>query len=340
MKLLLPHQRIIEAHTIASAAYKSLYHFGDISACWYSNNVFHPDGFKANKKHVQNLANQLGLSLKVITPKPLVEFIYSPLIIPKYLLNFLNELFRLNTRRDVVKRWKAKIISLAEENESYSIFTTSLNTPQAIAFKSLNKKSIKVEIQHGLLDKSYFPIEADIFYLISKDSYELCMNNNQKEKIKLLSDSIKFPHGQIKKIYSKSIRKVCFYSKNPGGGCSYEFLKSLERQSYLYAKKINADYEFIPHPRDNFFKLFYRHGLKSFVFKKQKLKKYEIHSDTLVISSCSTSFITNTKRGEVMLNIRPENKDHIRDKMYSKIPSYSFDDLYTAKSFDVFHRES
>ena len=67
----------------------------------------------------------------------------------------------------------------------------------------------------------------------------------------------------------------------------------------------------------------------------------------MVISGLSTIYRNNTDTHFIQSQQRTEPRVYLLDislqdmnKMYSKIPSYSFDDLYTAKSFDVFHRES
>ena len=68
MNLLLPHQRIIEAHRLASSTYRDLFNYGNKNAIWYTHNLELPDGFMANKSSVKKLAINLNLNLKVISP--------------------------------------------------------------------------------------------------------------------------------------------------------------------------------------------------------------------------------------------------------------------------------
>ena len=339
MNILLPNQRFLEAHILASTSYRQLYNFGNNSAVWYTNSMNLPDGFNFNKMNVMKVAINLKLNLKVISPVDFKTIFFSPISLINYLCNFLIEFILLNSRSDVEKRWKNKILSLNEIDENYSIFTSSFNSPLGRSFKAAKKNTYLIEIQHGLLDKSYFPIEADIFYAISNESYAVCINNDDKNKIRLLDEIIGFPMGTIELIDARSINKVILYSKNPGGGCSIKYLKKLESLSLYFAKKINADFIFMPHPRDSTLKQIYRHGIKYWSFRSYKTKYNKSKSPTLIISSCSTAFISKTRPGDYCLNINPEFEDNIRDLMYSWIPSYSFQDLKKTDYINVFRKK-
>jgi hypothetical protein len=339
MNLLLPHQRIIEAHRLASSIYRDLFNYGNNNAVWYTHNLELPDGFMANKSSVKKLAINLNLNLKVISPVKFKSIFFSWSFLKRYLYDFVIELTLLNQRCDVDKRWKNKI-QLAGAAEIYSIFTSSFNSPIGRALKAMKKNTVSIEIQHGLLDKSYFPIEADLFYAISDQSHQICIKNGYKEKVRLLDNKIDTPAGSKELIDIKSIKKVILYSKNPGGGCSWKYLKKLELISSLFAKKIDADFELLLHPRDSIFKLLYRHGFKYWVIKRSNNKNNNPKSPVLVISSCSTSFISNTRPGDYCLNIKPEFEDSIRDAIYSWIPSYSLEDLDCKDFINVFVRQN
>ena len=339
MNILLPNQRFIEAHMLASTTYRQLYNYGNNSAVWYANSAHLPDGYNFNRMNIKKVAIDLKLNLKVLSPANFKTIFFSPISLKNYLCNFLIEFILLNSRRDVEKRWKNKILSLTDNDENYSIFTSSFNSPLGRSFKATKKKSYLVEVQHGLLDQSYFPIEADIFYAISNESYRICINNDDKNKIRLLDEIIGFPMGTIELIDARSINKVILYSKNPGGGCSLKYLKKLESLSLRFAKKINADFILMPHPRDNILKQIYRHGFKYWSFKSFNTKYNKSKSPTLIISSCSTALISQTKVGDYCLNINPESEDNIRDSMYSWIPGCSFQDLQKKDYINVFIRK-
>ena len=129
------------------------------------------------------------------------------------------------------------------------------------------------------------------------------------------------------------------WSKNPSGGISWEDLSDLEAGIVSFAREYKLDLYFNCHPRDSKIKFLFRH-LKNYfrtskiffseiikIILKQRLNfsdegpvKNQIKRKTLHVSCFSSSFITETLDGDLVLNIKNLRPDFVIDS-YSWVES-------------------
>jgi hypothetical protein len=139
-------------------------------------------------------------------------------------------------------------IFIEELNKSeITVYTGNINS---ICLQGVNNI---VEIQHGLLDDSYFKGRIPILFLArSKMSAKIYNIMRPQVPISIVSFDLSPPAIAYFKI--KNNCEVHFYSKNPGGGISKEELSKLE--NCLTKKFPNLILHL--HPRDNLIKFLLR----------------------------------------------------------------------------------
>lgn len=206
-------------------------------------------------------------------------------------------------------------------------------TIQQIYTGNINSKVLPigidlVEIQHGLLDESYFHGRTPVLFLArSTSSVTIYKKFRPNVDVRLVSTDLEAPFYKQTRI--KSPRAAWIYSKNPGGGIGISDLVSLERglcDAFPSAR-------LVIHPRDRFVKLIIRHR-----FKLQVLCSYfrglfisSNEPGRLVISSYSTALFDKPNLGDCVLNVGIErSRCMVSELVYNDLPFFSVDGFATS----------
>jgi hypothetical protein len=191
------------------------------------------------------------------------------------------------------------------------------------------------EVQHGLLDPSYFPVKAHRFFARSSTSLALLSKAGAADRLTALSDDLSPPRtvpGDIAD--AKSL--VC-YSKNPGGGCTTAELTQFERSVEDLARRLGLPYRLKLHPRDNPLKLTVRHR-RGTVARYLKPDAQMLPAPRLVVSSFSTALTAETRKGDLLMNVVIAPLNPIIEAEYNWLPTVCIDDLIKGTNLSVVER--
>ncbi len=303
------------------------------SALWIIDEKNSPGGYP-----IENLVVEVSKDMNLDIVKFDSKF---NLIIILY--NFFLNLPLILKLRSINKFTEAVVISQLNKNKNVEyIITGSCNSFIASVIHSSDISIKIIEIQHGQIDESYFPVKADIFYSRSQQSSNLLNKFYPKADIRNISNEYDIPKNNKKFLSSQhEIKKIYFWSKNPNGGISWKELVKLENDMFNLSAKLDVNLSFNAHPRDNKFKFIVRHLL--FNIKKDAkfitiLKiifansfinhtiKTDKESKILHISCFSTSLISEPRSGDYVLNICNE-RPQIVFEVYSWLSNINIDNL-------------
>ncbi len=182
-----------------------------------------------------------------------------------------------------------------------------------------------IEIQHGLLDDSYFNgRKPSLFLARSKESAYIYRMLRPTIKVIEISNDLKMPCLLPSK--SMNFTSVEFYSKNPEGGISLEDLRKMEIELVNLIPTLRLHL----HPRDSLLKLIIRSRfnlkitrcyLRTILFNKDC-------GSRLIISSYSSALFDRVVSGDFVLNLKSQQPPSlIQEKVYGCLPTYSIKEV-------------
>ncbi len=192
-----------------------------------------------------------------------------------------------------------------------------------------------IEIQHGQLDESYFPIKSNLFIARDSIAYKILLENQSTNKTIHLFNDFNIDNSHYLDINKHDVN-VVYWGKNPGGGVTWSKLVQLEKKIFICFFQELTQVKL--HPRDNLLKFFFRHLFFGnfrviyiyFLIGSSVGRLGEI----LNIGSNTTSLIDKTNAGEYLLNIMQDNKIN-QNSNVSLISSMHVDDLSISDTFRV-----
>jgi hypothetical protein len=191
------------------------------------------------------------------------------------------------------------------------------------------------EVQHGLLDPSYFPISAKRFFARSGMSAALLRDRAPGVIVTALSDDLAPPC--TKPCDPALATSVVCYSKNPGGGCTAAELARFERSVRQLAAKMELPFQIKQHPRDRKTKLACRHrGL--WPLRHLGPPAAAEGGRRLVVSSFSTALTSETRSGDLLMNVAISPPDPVVASEYGWLPSVTIDELATGADLPIVER--
>lgn len=292
---------------------------GERPALWVFDTRSAPDGYSMHGLMTQ-LAQREGLRL--FSFGPTADFSFTAIV--QSIVNFWGPSIQDSVRRRI------KDAALECGAELYVV--GSINGTFA---KTLPKASSIWEVQHGLLDSSYFPIRAARFFTRSSTSYDLLASSVPLDKLTMLNEDLSPPQTVDGHIHEA--KEIICYSKNPGGGCTTEALANFEQSAMLLAKRLNLPFRLQIHPRDNWLKLVIRHrrlSILKYVYTKMQMRC----GSRLVVSSFSTALASETITGDLLLNVRLSAADPITEAEYGWLPAVSICALKNIEELSVVKR--
>lgn len=170
-----------------------------------------------------------------------------------------------------------------------------------------------VEVQHGALDESYFPIQSDIFVCRSSESCARVLDSTFTGI--LIQDVLDFDVSFEKSLRSlDSYSQYSFFSKNPGGGVSWANLARAESKIFNRLSKKNIYLNV--HPRDNFLKFCIRHlcysrfaKLRAFIkIYKTSTAAPKTFDNKLVIGLDTTAILDCCVIGDHVIDVNPSSR--------------------------------
>lgn len=212
--------------------------------------------------------------------------------------------------------------SIRSYHFEFAVFGENKGVNSRIVKKWLKFEKV-IEVQHGALDSSYFPIESDVFVCRSTDAYNSVKGSSFLGE--LVADELDF---DVELTQSQqclgSYDQYILFSKNPGGGISWRDLAHAESKIFrtLFSKNI----QFIKHPRDNIFKF----GVRHLFYAKNCTYLYHIikrgffpHAErnsgrTLSIGLDTTAIIDRCSHGDHLLDVTPLYGGNVRESRIDK----------------------
>jgi hypothetical protein len=200
-----------------------------------------------------------------------------------------------------------------------------------------------IEVQHGALDSSYFPIQSDIFVCRSSEALNI-IKDSEFQGI-LLTDFFDLDAKyEISHRMLDSYDQFILFSKNPGGGVSWSDLANAE--ATIFRSLASHKLHIIRHPRDSILKFWYRHMIYMghFKYPRCKISKgkklwWEKDSDNrLHIGLDTTAIVDRCVHGDHVLDVRPEEGNQIKVSRINKhLNSYGLDifDMPNTSLIDV-----
>lgn len=191
----------------------------------------------------------------------------------------------------------------------FAVFGENKGVHSLLVKKSLIFEKL-IEVQHGALDESYFPIESDIFVCRSSESYDMVLDS--KFQGILICDTMDLDVGFEKTFRSlDSYDQYLLFSKNPGGGISWINLARAE--SKIFDRLSENNIQMKVHPRDSFLKFFIRHLCYSDFSKLRNfIKIYKTNSSApksfankLLIGLDTTAILDCGVIGDHVIDVNP-----------------------------------
>lgn len=291
---------------------------GAVPALWVFDTIKHPDG-AVMRPYVRVVAEQNDLALWSYGPSSwrwsgafatlLRALTYSHLMTRRHFDNVLE----WAVRREL-ERW-------CEENAPKVLLVGSSKGTFARAAISHFGHQSTWEIQHGLLDRSYFPLRVSRFYARSEVSAKIVSDHSPDVTVCTMSGSLNPPKGTGASISVSAISAIRCFSKNPGGGCTARQLADFERACAELANSLRVPFELHLHPRDNTLKLLLRHKAMTvlwWILKRKPIRKVGI---TLVMSSFSSALVSNSRKGDAIVNVAIDPPGRVVAAEYSWVPT-------------------
>jgi len=309
---------------------------GKTRAVWLYDTMHQPDG-AVLRTHVTAVGKKNNLNLTACGPDRL-----NLTSILRTLVSFFSSL-SLAIDRDFDRalcKLVVTTVSAAKDFENSSVLIVgSTKGTFARAIISAFPQLRVWEIQHGLLDPSYFPLPAERFFARSSNSAALVQKFAPTVKVEQFFDCLEAPSGSIVRLDSQHVSWVQCFSKNPGGGCSEQELVQFEASCANYAYKQGLRFSLHLHPRDNIFKLIRRHKKLSPVLWVALARVPAMNHKKLLVSAYSSALVSNSRRGDLVLNIDIGKPGEVVLGEYSWLPTMSVSSFNSSGvNIDVFLR--
>lgn len=301
---------------------------GAISGLWLFDTLDAPDGYRL-KQHMLALARKEGLRLFSLGPRrsfPIMAFLKGlPLTFSRNYPAAFGKAAR--------DRFEAAITKTAAET---LIVGASRGTFATFARPLFDRTKIW-EVQHGLLDQSYFPVEVGRFFARSSLSSSIILGESPNSKVELISEDLAPVAGSTQRRGASEAKSIICYSKNPGGGCASSELAEFERGVITFARRSRRRLVLSLHPRDSLIKLAVRHrSLTPLAYVPRS--KNRLMRPRLILSSYSTAFTTNSDQGDFLLNVRFGPVSAIAAAEYAWLPTADLHSLDVSEDLPAFRR--
>ena len=310
---------------------------GRLRALWVFDTLHQPDG-AVLREYVEDIARRERLRLHSFGPRRCS--IFKEVRASIALLGEARLIFSRNFDTSYHRRLLNKLNSaLGSDRPAVLLVGASKGTFAGIA-RHLDGRPRLWEVQHGLLDGSYFPMHVERFCARSTASAIIVREMAPEVKVDIVSTSLNPPHGRIEMVRLDDIGEIVCFSKNPGGGCAPHELAAFESACYAAARRHGCHFLLRLHPRDNILKLLCRH-------RRIAVAKWVICSSArlstakprLVISAYSSALVSESREGDFVLNAMIGTQNNITHCEYKWVPMISVPFLRTLpSSIDVFLR--
>lgn len=308
---------------------KHIINDGCVSALWVFDTVNQPDG-GVLQAYMKMVAHREGLRLKSFGPG---NALFSERL--QHIAEFISRLGCLLHQDFDIKfahQVKEKISEVfADAAPAVLLVGSSKGTFATVA--SGVDLNVKVwEVQHGLLDQSYFPMSIQRFYSRSHVSAAIVEEFAPHVDVEILSHSLDPPEGYMSVANLNDVCELMCFSKNPGGGCNSHDLALFELGCYLAAQQLQIKFSLQLHPRDNVLKLLWRHRRLYVLGWLRKPDSQFGAQRRLVVSAYSSALITESRRDDLLINVMIEKPNEITRREYHWLPTVSLAELGTISS--------
>lgn len=305
---------------------------GDVPVLWLFDTLTHPDGARL-RPLVYALAKRDSLRVVSFGPRPSTAS-----RVVRTALRFAWLAASIGVRqfdRRLAVRVREALENAITITSVQCLLVGSTRGTFATAIADLLVEVDRWEIQHGLLDDSYFPIEAQRFYARSKHSAEIVRRASPQTAVEVLAEDLTPPSGFLVSIKQAGISRLACYSKNPGGGCVASELALFESACSRTAERLGWSFSLHLHPRDNVLKLALRHlSLRPLAWLTASTPR-DASRPILLVSAFSTSLITDSAAGDVLLNVRFGTTDGCVNDEYDWLPSIDLSALHCLSDNDA-----
>lgn len=290
---------------------------GATSALWVFDTIAQPDG-AVLRPHVRSIAMRESLNLISFGPRKVTA---------TRLLRALQEIvprMPLLAARDFDAAFSRQVFQSVERCLGHSrpqiVIVGAMHGTFARALHQLDPAQDIWEVQHGLLDRSYFPMQAQRFYARSPHSASIVRAASPQVAVEMFSDCLAHPEGRVALLQSLAVKHLACYSKNAGGGCNTAELVEFERSCRSLATKLGLQFSLHLHPRDNIWKLVRRHRSLRPLLWAATAQRDQSYS-RLVVSAYSSALVSNSRAGDALLNVEIGKPDEIVLKEYGWLPT-------------------
>jgi hypothetical protein len=327
-------RRIVWLWRLASSATRTEREIGDRVAIWIFDTRHAPDGYML-RPHVHKLAERENLRLYSFGPhaRPLTAVLARFLAMTAKLASgSFNAQFAAACRRHITDEVRSIGCDLIVVGSARGTFAEA-------ACAAIDPAKIW-EVQHGLLDESYFPPQISCFLARSEVSAAILREHAPAVPVRILGHDLDPPKGHNERARPEDAAFIACYSKNPGGGCRPESLAAFERAVIELARASKRPLRLYLHPRDSLLKVLVRHKSVAPCAYVWTRVPESPSGRRLVISSYSTALTTNSACGDLLLNVRLEPLSEIVEAEYGWLPSVDLDQLGKATlGLQMFRRD-
>lgn len=294
---------------------------GERNALWVYDTLSGPDGYRL-RDLMHMLARREGLRLYSFGPR---ERAGPPTIAP--VLQVMRRGWRGRFREQV----SLKVAEAAAQCEA-TLFV--VGAAKGTFASALPGDGEQWEMQHGLLDPSYFPVSVDRFFTRSSTSSALLKELAPDVPITEISSDLSPPAVATGDL-ARARAVVCF-SKNPGGGISAADLARFERATAGLAERLGLPFQIRLHPRDNRLKLTIRHRGPSVNRWLRPVRP--LSCPRLVVSSFSTALTSESRADDLVLNVALSASNRIVAAEYAWVPTVDLADLLDISTLPAVRR--
>jgi len=309
---------------------------GKTPAIWLYDTVDQPDG-AVLRSYAHSIARNTGLELSEFGPSRLA---FGNII---GTMDQFFSLVRYVAASDFDRQFSGLVIRILAQKTDFKkmevVLVGSTKGTFAQAAIACADQAKIWEIQHGLLDPSYFPMLANRFFARSSSSAELVRRLAPGVLVESFFDCLEPPIGAVVPLEHEDVLQLNCFSKNPGGGCTAQELAQFEADCAQYAQKQGWKFSLHLHPRDNIAKLLVRHKRLLPLCWAANAYLPAVPTQRLIVSAYSSALISNSRTGDRLLNIRISAPDATILHEYRWLPTTSGAALHDDNvKLDVFFR--
>lgn len=293
---------------------------GCTSAFWVFDTAHQPDG-GILRPYMEQVARREGLRLRSFGPRraTISERLNQ---IAKF-VSQVGYVLHVDFYARFARQVSSEIIkAFAGEPPSVLLIGASKGTFASIA-RSLVPCVNVWEVQHGLLDSSYFPLTVQRFYARSRVSARVISELSPHVDVEILCRSLEPPEGYVGPAGLYQVRELVCYSKNPGGGCTAKDLIIFEQACCAAAKCLGLKFRLQLHPRDNVLKLLWRHRRLQVLGWVHQFDGRAGAPPRLIVSAYSSALITESREGDRIINVVIGEPSEITRREYQWVPTVS-----------------